>query len=115
MNTINMAGFTAEAALTKSRKAYCATYFPGSFGISADGVAAVQPQVPVLGQDKTGKDCERKETNGGSTFGKCETICKDKEVTRDALNNRWVCKASLVVTRPPFLEVLARPLFFGSF
>jgi transcription initiation factor TFIIIB Brf1 subunit/transcription initiation factor TFIIB len=28
-------------------------------------------------------------------------VCKDKEVTRDAENNRWVCKASkAVVSRP---------------
>jgi hypothetical protein len=28
MNTINMPGFTAEAALHKSRQAYYMTYFP---------------------------------------------------------------------------------------
>jgi hypothetical protein len=48
----------------------------------------------IQGQDKTGKNCERIETNGTSTFGKCQNICKDKDLTRDALNNRWVCKAS---------------------
>lgn len=48
---------------------------------------------PVKGQDKAGKNCERKDTPGSSTFGKCENVCKDKEVTRDALNNRWVCQA----------------------
>jgi hypothetical protein len=48
----------------------------------------------VVGQDKTGKNCERIDTPGSSTFGKCESVCKDKEITRDALNNRWVCKAA---------------------
>src|SRR5438046_2660796 len=38
--------------------------------------------------------CERKETNGTSTFGKCDSICKGQEVTRDAANNRWVCSAA---------------------
>lgn len=53
------------------------------------------------GQDVTGKNCERVDTPGSSTFGKCENVCKDKEVTRDAENNRWVCKASkAAVTRP---------------
>ena len=28
-------------------------------------------------------------------------MCKDKEVTRDALNNRWVCKASKAVVKSP--------------
>jgi hypothetical protein len=56
----------------------------------------------VQGQDKTGKNCERVDTAGSSTFGKCESVCKGKDVTRDAPNNRWVCKASkLVVGRPP--------------
>jgi hypothetical protein len=53
------------------------------------------------GQDVTGKNCERVDTPGSSTFGKCENVCKDKEVTRDAENNRWVCKASkAAVSRP---------------
>jgi hypothetical protein len=115
MNSMNMPGFAAEAALCKSRKAYYATCFLSSFGISLDGVAVVQPQVQVQGQDKAGKNCERKETGGGSTFGKCETICNGKDLTRDALNDRWVCSASLVVTRPPFVEVLGRSLSFRSF
>lgn len=52
----------------------------------------------VQGQDKTGKNCERVDTPGSSTFGKCENVCKDKEITRDALNNRWVCKATAKVS-----------------
>ncbi|MCI0389198.1 MAG: hypothetical protein MOB07_10615 [Acidobacteria bacterium] len=54
-----------------------------------------------VGQDVAGKNCERIDTPESSTFGKCENVCKDKEVTRDAPNNRWVCKASKsVVARP---------------
>lgn len=55
----------------------------------------------VQGQDKTGKNCERVDTPESSTFGKCESVCKDKEVTRDALNNRWVCKAAKTVKTIP--------------
>jgi hypothetical protein len=33
------------------------------------------------GQDVAGKDCERIDTPKSSTFGKCENVCKDKEVT----------------------------------
>ncbi|MBI1764616.1 MAG: hypothetical protein HYR56_24600 [Acidobacteria bacterium] len=51
----------------------------------------------VQGQDKAGKNCERIDSPGSSTFGKCENVCKDKEVTRDAPNNRWVCKAAKTV------------------
>jgi hypothetical protein len=56
----------------------------------------------IQGQDKTGKNCERKDTAESSTFGRCENVCKDKEVTRDAENNRWVCSATKtkVVTHP---------------
>jgi hypothetical protein len=55
----------------------------------------------VQGQDKAGKNCERIDTPGSSTFGKCENVCKDKEVTRDAPNNRWVCKSAKTVKTTP--------------
>jgi len=70
---------------------------PGGGGGSGSGSGGTKqpPKTPPppKGQDKKGQKCERQEKNG-STFGNCEspTICKDKEVTRDALNNRWVCK-----------------------
>jgi hypothetical protein len=48
--------------------------------------------VTVKGQDKAGKNCERVDPKGGSVFGKCERVCKDLEVVRDAGNKRWVCK-----------------------
>lgn len=55
----------------------------------------------IQGQDKTGKNCERKDTSESSTFGKCESVCKDKDVTRDAENNRWVCSAAKSAIRQP--------------
>lgn len=58
-----------------------------------------------LGQDVAGKNCERIDTPESSTFGKCENVCKDKEVTRDAVNDRWVCKASKTVGSRPRGEV----------
>ena len=57
-----------------------------------------------LGQDVAGKNCERIDTSESSTFGKCENVCKDKEVTRDAPNNRWVCNASKAVVKRPLVE-----------
>ena len=69
--------------------------------ISSHSPAAVLAFEKKQGQDVSGKNCERKDTSESSTFGKCENVCKDKEVTRDAENNRWVCKASkAVVSRP---------------
>lgn len=56
------------------------------------------------GQDLPGKDCERIDTKESSTFGKCENVCKGKEVTRDAPNNRWVCKATKAVVVRPRVE-----------
>ena len=66
--------------------------------------AAVLAFEKKLGQDVSGKNCERKDTSESSTFGKCENVCKDKEVTRDAENNRWVCNASKAVVRRPLGE-----------
>lgn len=69
----------------------------------------------AVGQDKTGKNCERVDTPGSSTFGKCESVCKDKEITRDAPNNRWVCKASKTAgaqtgaTRAPLGDKVLEP------
>ena len=75
----------------------------------------------VKGEDKTGKKCERKDTPGSSTFGNCETICKGKDVVRDALNNRWVCKVYAVggaqtgATHTPLNgQVLDGQVFVGS-
>ena len=56
------------------------------------------------GEDKSGQNCERIDSPGSSTFGKCENVCSGKEVTRDAINNRWVCRARMRpsdTVRPP--------------
>jgi len=58
----------------------------------------------ILGQAVAGKNCERIDTPESSTFGKCENVCKDKEVTRDAANNRWVCNAAKTVVRRPRVD-----------
>ena len=50
------------------------------------------------GQDHAGKNCERIDTPQSSTFGKCESVCKDKEIVKkDVENNRYVCKAARAV------------------
>ena len=69
--------------------------------ISSQSSLSVFAFEKVQGQDKTGKNCERIDSPGSSTFGKCENVCKDKEVTRDAPNNRWVCKATKAVGSRP--------------
>jgi len=69
--------------------------------ISSQSPASALVFEKKMGQDVAGKNCERIDTPGSSTFGKCENVCKDKEVTRDAPNNRWVCNAAKTVgTRP---------------
>lgn len=72
----------------------CATTF------SHVPTALADQKKAVVGQDHTGKNCERIDGPESSTFGKCESVCKDKEITgKDAGNNRYVCKASKVVSR----------------
>jgi hypothetical protein len=61
----------------------------------------------MKGQDKAGKNCERQDSKFSSTFGKCENVCKDKEIVRDAPNNKWVCQGGKAAStntttpRPP--------------
>lgn len=100
----------------------CKTLFAtASAGLlCAAALISLQPTAvlaaPVQGQDKTGKNCERKDTPESSTFGKCENVCKDKDVTRDAENNRWVCNANAKapgsqapVNRVPITEKVLEP------
>ena len=65
-------------------------------------LALAASPAPAFARNQTdlpdGSQCERVETNGSSTFGRCETVCRGKEVTRDAANNRWVCRATAVRT-----------------
>lgn len=72
--------------------------------ISSQSPASALVFEKKLGQDVAGKNCERIDTPESSTFGKCENVCKDKEVTRDAENNRWVCKAAKTVGGRPRVE-----------
>ncbi len=97
MSTMKMPGFTAEASLYKI-SGHCQ---PGrqALNLPAQTNSSIYPAT-MKGEDKTGKNCEREEKNGSSTFGKCESVCKGKELTRDALNNRWVCKASAIGRNP---------------
>jgi hypothetical protein len=55
---------------------------------------------PLAADQKTGKDypnekCERKETNGSSTYGQCASVCKDLDVstTKDVNSGYRTCKA----------------------
>lgn len=61
----------------------------GSTGTTGPGLPI--PPRPPTGLDKAGKNCDRIEADGSSTYGKCETVCPYKPVTRDTVNNRWVC------------------------
>lgn len=89
-------------------KTFCAIAFAGLLSavalISSQSPAAVMAFDKKQGQDVAGKNCERIDTPESSTFGKCENVCKDKDVTRDAENNRWVCKASKTVGARPRTE-----------
>jgi hypothetical protein len=72
--------------------------------ISSQSLTAAMAFEKKTGQDVRGKECERIDTAESSTFGKCENVCKDKEVTRDAPNNRWVCKAGKTAVRRPRVD-----------
>jgi hypothetical protein len=86
-----------------------AVYFRSLLFVACAGLlcAATLSHLPTalaeqkkVGQDQTGKNCERIEGKDKSTFGKCESVCKDKEITgKDVENNRYVCKASKAVSR----------------
>jgi hypothetical protein len=74
-----------------------------AISISAPAPSALAFDIKKTGQDHAGKNCERIDTAESSTFGKCENVCKDKEIIKkDVENNRYVCKASkAATTRPP--------------
>jgi hypothetical protein len=68
------------------------------------GAPATSAAFTTKGEDKSGQNCELIGSSGSSTFGKCENVCSGKEVTRDAINNRWVCRARMRpsdTVRPP--------------
>jgi hypothetical protein len=65
------------------------------------GSSASAFDVKRQGQDLSGKNCERVDSKESSTFGKCESVCKDKEIVKkDVENNRYICNAA-AITRPP--------------
>ena len=64
----------------------------GSGGGGGSSPPKDPPPKPPQGQNKKDERCELKGKNG-STYGKCQIVCKDKNVTKDRVNNRWVCAA----------------------
>jgi hypothetical protein len=62
---------------------------PGGGGGSGSGNGGKPPK----GQDKdiANKNCELVQSGESSKFGKCNSVCNDKLVTKDSVNKRWVC------------------------
>jgi hypothetical protein len=56
--------------------------------------ALAETKKPVKGQDVGDSNCERIDGPESSTFGKCKSVCKDKDVTWDAVGRRYVCSAT---------------------
>jgi hypothetical protein len=79
----------------------CAATFISSQSPSA----LAETKKPTKGQDVADKDCERIDGPESSTFGKCGSVCKDKDVTWDAVGRRYVCNASKAIVRRPFGQV----------
>ena len=63
---------------------------------------AFETKKRTKGQDVGDSNCERIDTPESSTFGKCKSVCKDKDVTWDAVGRRYVCSASRTVSGHPF-------------
>lgn len=61
---------------------------------SPTSALAFETKKPTKGQDVGDKNCERIDGPESSTFGKCKSVCKDKDVTWDAVGRRYVCKAT---------------------
>jgi hypothetical protein len=116
INSLSKCPKTFDLNLEKTEKTMKATNYKTLFAVVSaillSATALISSQSPALalddnkklGQDVAGKNCERIDTPVSSTFGKCENVCKDKEVTRDAENNRWVCKASKASGARPRVE-----------
>ncbi|MEW6211964.1 MAG: hypothetical protein AB1631_26650 [Acidobacteriota bacterium] len=60
---------------------------------SATSALAFETKKPIKGQDVGDENCERIDSEESSTFGKCKSVCKDKDVTWDAVGKRYVCSA----------------------
>src|SRR5262245_56972815 len=94
-------------------KSICATLVMGlalalSFAGSWENSVAASPEKKdttpgkKTGKDYTGQNCEHKTGPESSTFGKCENVCGDQEITgKDRVNNRWVCGGQPDTATPP--------------
>lgn len=69
----------------------CAATFLSSH---APASALAETKKPTQGQDVGDKNCERIDGPESSTFGKCKSVCKDRNVTWDAVGRRYVCDAT---------------------
>ncbi len=78
----------------------CAVLFCAATLISSQSLTSAETKKPTQGQDVGDKDCERITGPESSTFGKCKSVCKDKDVTWDAVGRRYVCNAKAAVRRP---------------
>ena len=68
--------------------------------ISLSSPSLVSAEAKVQGQDVGDKDCEKVTGPESSTFGKCKSVCKDKDVTWDAVGRRYVCKGTAAIRTP---------------
>lgn len=75
--------------------------------LSSPSTVSAEAKKPVQGQDVGDKNCERIDGPESSTFGKCKSVCADKDVTWDAVGRRYVCKAKASVRTPSRIAVPA--------
>ncbi len=73
--------------------------------ISSQSITSAETKKPTKGQDVGDENCERIDTAESSTFGKCKSVCKDKDVSWDAVGRRYVCNATKAAVRRPFGQV----------
>ncbi len=78
----------------------CAALLCAATLISSQSLTSAETKKPTKGQDVGDSNCERIDTAESSTFGKCKSVCKDKDVTWDAVGRRYVCNAKAAVRRP---------------
>lgn len=81
----------------------CATTLISSQSLTS--ALAFETKKPTKGQDVGDSNCERIDGPESSTFGRCKNVCKDKDVTWDAVGRRYVCNATKSAGRRPFGQV----------
>lgn len=69
-----------------------------SIGMLGLGASLSYTAPEKKGQDVAGRNCERIDSPESSTFGKCESVCKDLVVVPGM--NGYVCKAKTAIRRP---------------